>query len=99
MKADPTATVPVRVKAGARHNRVGGSYPGPLGEALVIEVQAPAVDGAATEAARRALAEALEVRPSSVTLRSGQASRNKLFGVTPAPVDLDKRILRLIHLQ
>jgi uncharacterized protein len=80
-----TAIVPVRVKPGARGNRVGGCYPGPLGEALIIEVHASAVYGAATEAVRRALAEALDVPPSSVTLRSGQTSRNKLFRVAPAP--------------
>lgn len=87
----------VRVKPGARNNRVGGSYLGPLGLALIIEVKAQAADGAATEAVRRALADALDVRPSSVTLRSGQTSRNKLFRVTPAPVDFDERIRRLMN--
>ncbi|MGC1215718.1 MAG: DUF167 domain-containing protein, partial [Micromonospora sp.] len=38
------------------------------------------------EAARRALADALGVRPAAVSLRTGAASRDKLFQVErPAP--------------
>lgn len=77
-------TVAVRVKPGASRSRVGGSYPGPYGPALVVAVSAPAVDGRATEAARRALADALGVRPAAVTLRRGAASRDKLFAVAVA---------------
>ncbi|MEJ3747728.1 DUF167 domain-containing protein [Actinomycetes bacterium KLBMP 9797] len=75
-------TVAVRVKPGAARARVGGRHDGPYGPALVIAVHAPAVDGRATEAARRALAEALGIRPAKVTLTSGAASRDKLFTVT-----------------
>jgi uncharacterized protein len=79
-------SVAVRVKPGAARARVGGCHQGPYGAALVIAVNAPAVDGRATEAARRALAEALAVRPALVSLRSGAASRDKLFLVeSPAP--------------
>jgi uncharacterized protein YggU (UPF0235/DUF167 family) len=53
---------------------VGGRY----GEnALVVAVQAPAVDGRATAAALRALAAALGCRPGDVTLVSGATSRTK----------------------
>ena len=89
-------SVAVRVKPGAQREHVGGSYPGPYGPALVISVRARAVDGAATEAARRALATALGVASSAVTLRSGHTSRNKLFTVDPAPADLDERITSLL---
>ncbi|WP_262282454.1 DUF167 domain-containing protein [Micromonospora sp. MA102] len=83
---DDTLTVAVRVKPGVSRARVGGRYDGPHGPALVVAVNAPAVDGRATEAARRALAEALGVRPAAVSLRSGAASRDKLFVVEhPAP--------------
>ena len=77
--------MPVRVKPGAARARVGGRHDGPFGAALVIAVHAPPVDGRATEAARRALAEALGVRPAQVTLRAGAASRDKLFEVTGPP--------------
>jgi uncharacterized protein len=53
---------------------------------LVIRVSAPPEKGRATEHARRALAEALEVAPSRVELRSGPTSRRKTFiveGITP----------------
>ncbi|MFJ8578695.1 DUF167 domain-containing protein [Micromonospora sp. NPDC093277] len=83
---DDTLTVAVRVKPGVSRARVGGRHDGPHGPALVIAVTAPAVDGRATEAARRALADALGIRPAVVSLRTGAASRDKLFLVErPAP--------------
>ncbi|MEV1157350.1 DUF167 domain-containing protein [Micromonospora chokoriensis] len=86
MPAQETLTVAVRVKPGASRDRVGGRFDGPHGPALVIAVHDPAVDGRATEAARRALAAALGIRPAAVSLRSGAASRDKLFLVDrPAP--------------
>jgi uncharacterized protein YggU (UPF0235/DUF167 family) len=48
---------------------------------LVIRVAAPPEKGRATEEARRALASALEVAPSLVSLRSGAAARRKVFAV------------------
>jgi hypothetical protein len=80
----PTAAafpVPVRVRPGAGRTRVGGSYPGPHGPALIVAVGAPAVDGRATEAVRRALAEALGVRAADVALKIGATSRDKVFAV------------------
>jgi uncharacterized protein len=84
--AQETLTVAVRVKPGASRDRVGGRFDGPHGPALVIAVHDPAVDGRATEAARRALAAALGIRLATVSLRTGAASRDKLFLVDrPAP--------------
>jgi hypothetical protein len=80
------------VKPGSSRPAVGGRYDGALGPALVIAVAAPAVDGRATEAARRALAAALGVRPAAVSLRSGAASRDKLFAVADPPPDLAHRL-------
>jgi uncharacterized protein len=84
--------VAVRVKPGASRIRVGGSHPGPHGPALVVAVTAPAVDGRATEAARRALAGALGVRPAAVSLRTGPTSRDKLFTVTGSETALTERV-------
>lgn len=61
---------------------------------LVIRVAAPPEKGRATDHARRALAEALNVAPSAVSLRSGPTSRRKTFtveGVTP--LDARTRLL------
>lgn len=85
-------TVAVRVKPGASRTRVGGRHDGPHGPALVVAVTAPAVDGRATEATRRALAEALGVRPAAVSLRAGAASRDKLFTVADPAPDLAGRL-------
>ncbi|GAB4053022.1 hypothetical protein GCM10028775_36740 [Catellatospora paridis] len=89
------AVVAVRVKPGAGRTRVGGAYPGPHGIALIVAVQAPAVDGRATEAARRALADALSLPAASVSLRTGPASRDKLFLIEAPPADLAARLTAL----
>jgi uncharacterized protein YggU (UPF0235/DUF167 family) len=74
-------SVAVRVRPGAGRNRVGGRYDGPHGPALIVAVAAPAVDGKATEAVRRVLAEALGLRRGEVALRLGATSRDKVFTV------------------
>ena len=74
-------SVAVRVRPGAGRDRVGGRYDGPHGPALIVAVAAPAVDGKATEAVRRALADSLGVRPADVALRIGATSRDKVFTV------------------
>jgi uncharacterized protein YggU (UPF0235/DUF167 family) len=76
-----TVSVAVRVRPGAGRTRVGGRYDGPHGPALVVAVGAPAVDGKATEAVRRALADALGIRAADVGLRVGATSRDKVFAV------------------
>ncbi|GAB7037846.1 hypothetical protein JCM9533A_16960 [Catenuloplanes niger JCM 9533] len=88
-------SVPVRVKPGASRARVGGRHDGPHGPALVVAVNAPPVDGRATEAARKALASALGVRPASVTLKLGAASRDKVFLVAGAPEALSAAVTEL----
>ncbi|WP_216592990.1 DUF167 family protein [Verrucosispora sioxanthis] len=88
---DDALTIAVRVKPGASRARVGGRFDGPHGPALVIAVHPPAADGRA----RRALAAALGIRPAAVSLRTGAASRDKLFLVTPTGPDLVDRLSRL----
>jgi len=83
--------IAVRVKPGASRTAVGGVH----GEALVVAVNAPPVDGRATEAARRALADALGVAASTVSLRSGATSRDKVFTVDRPPPDLGARLAAL----
>jgi uncharacterized protein len=72
--------ISIRVRPGSAHPGVGGQYAG----ALVVRVSARAVDGKATEAALAAVAVALGVRRSAVTLVAGGASRTKVVDVTGA---------------
>ena len=51
------------------------------GDEFVISVAAPAVEGRATEEARRTLANALGVPPGRVSIHSGGGSRTKAFRV------------------
>ena len=74
---------------------MGGRHDGPHGAELIISVREPAVDGRATEAARKALAAALSLRPAQVALRTGAAGRDKLFTVTDPPPDLASRVAAL----
>jgi len=83
------------VRPGASRTRVGGRYDGPYGPALVVAVTAPPVDGRATDAVVRAVADALGLRPRDITIRSGTASRDKLFAVADPDPGLPSRVAHL----
>ncbi len=85
--------IPIRVKPGSARARVGGSY-GDTG-ALVVAVTERAVDGKATAAALKAVAAALGVPRSAVTLHSGAASRDKVLLVRDPPAGLAARLEEL----
>ena len=51
---------------------------------LVVTVAAPAVDGKANEAVRRAVADAFGVRVRDVTVVSGERSRDKVLEIDGA---------------
>ena len=88
----------IRVKPGASRTRVGGVYPGGAygGDgALIVAVQERAVDGKATEAALRAVAQALGVPRRSVALVAGASSRDKLVSVEAPPNGLIGRLSAL----
>jgi len=86
--APRVARVAIRVRPGASRTVVGGDHDG----ALVVAVGARAVDGAATEAALRALAAALSVRPKQLRLVVGATSRSKVVEVSEPPADLAERV-------
>jgi uncharacterized protein YggU (UPF0235/DUF167 family) len=81
--------VTLRVRPGAGRTRVGGSHDG----ALVVRVSAPAVDGRATEAALRAVADAFGVRRSAVTLVTGATSRTKVAEIDGGDPGVLRRLL------
>lgn len=79
--------VAIRVKPGATRTVVGGRR----GDALVVSVTARAVDGKATEAALRAVAEAFDVRRRDITLVTGAASRDKVVEIDAQAADVTSR--------
>ncbi|CAM5782402.1 DUF167 domain-containing protein [Cellulomonas persica] len=84
--------IAIRVKPGASRTRVGGAH----GDALVVAVSARAVDGAATEAALAAVADAFGVRRRHVDLVAGATSRDKVVELDDtALVDGPARLVEL----
>ena len=79
--------VAIRVKPGSAKTSVGGRH----GEALVVTVTARAVDGKATEAALRAVADAFAVKRRDVTLVTGATSRDKVVDIDGAADALSAR--------
>jgi uncharacterized protein YggU (UPF0235/DUF167 family) len=79
----------VRVKPGFSRTAVGGHH----GGELIVRVSERAVDGAATTAALKAVAEALGLRPYEVTLLSGITSRSKVLEI---PDGLEDRVHALM---
>ena len=89
----------VRVKPGAAKQSVGGSYPGPHGPALIVAVTAPAVDGKANEALRKALATTLNLRRADVEIAVGIHGRDKIIIVEASPDQLAKIIDQVTNLR
>jgi hypothetical protein len=69
--------VSIRVRPGSGRTQVGGRY----ADALVVRVRERAVDGRATAAALRAVADALGVRAADVHLVTGHTSRTKVVEI------------------
>jgi uncharacterized protein len=76
----------VHVVPGARSASVGGARDG----RLVVRVRERAVDGAATDAVRRAIAVAFEVRARDVTVVAGATSRRKVLEIVGDKSDLNE---------
>ena len=74
----PDAVLNIRVIPRAKRSAVAGRR----GEAWLIRLQAPPVDGAANEALIAFLASTLEVPKRAVTIIAGERSREKRVRVT-----------------
>ena len=70
-------TFAVKVHPRAKKNAITGE----LGDALKLSLAAPPIDGRANQACIELFAELLKVPRSSVTIASGQSSRNKVVRV------------------
>ena len=85
------ALVPVLAKPGSK--TAGLSWDGAR---LIVRVRERAHEGKANEAFRKALAEALGIAPSRVTLMRGQQSKDKLFAISDmSHQELHKSLERL----
>jgi uncharacterized protein (TIGR00251 family) len=71
------ASLKVRLHPGARRNAITGTHDG----ALKISLTAPPVDGKANESLIAFLADLLHVPKSSISLTSGQTSRQKTLEI------------------
>lgn len=78
--------VTIRVKPGARKEAVGGRH----GDALIVAVQAPPVEGKANEAVRKALAKAFGVRRQDVVIVAGEKGRDKVVELPDDQARLDE---------
>jgi uncharacterized protein (TIGR00251 family) len=68
----------VKIHPRAKKNAITGE----VGEALKVALTAPPVDGRANAACVEFFAKLLKVPRSSVTIASGQTSRNKVIRIT-----------------
>jgi len=73
----PSVQLKVRVIPRAGKDELAGRR----GDALLVRLQAPPVEGAANRALARFLAATLGVRPADVTIVSGERSRDKVVQV------------------
>lgn len=78
--------IAIRVKPGAKRAAVGGRWAGPGGDALVVAVNAPAVEGKANDAVLAAVAAAFKVRAGAVRVIRGERSRDKLLELDPSAI-------------
>ncbi len=77
------ASFAVKVHPRAKKNAITGE----VGDALKVALTAPPVEGKANEACIEFFAKLLKVPRSSVTIASGETSRNKVVRVTGLSVD------------
>jgi uncharacterized protein len=80
-------TFAIKVQPRARKNAITGE----LGDALKLALTAPPVEGRANEACIEFLANLLDVPRSSVTIASGETSRNKVIRVAGVTADEIRR--------
>jgi len=87
--------VAVKVTPRARRPGLGGIVPDMGGMRLGIAVSEAPEDGRANRAACAALARALDVSPSAVSVRAGASSRRKTLHVAGDPARLAARLAAL----
>ena len=77
-ESNGSITFAVKVHPRAKKNAITGE----LGDSLKLSLTTPPVEGRANEACIEFFAKLLKVPRSSVTIASGQSSRNKVIRIT-----------------
>ena len=85
----------IRVRPGAGRTTVGGRYGDE--DTLLVSVRERAVDGAATDAAIRAVAAAFELPQASVRLMTGRTARTKVLELDGPPRHVSDRLAQLLE--
>ncbi|KAB7742467.1 DUF167 domain-containing protein [Nostocoides sp. F2B08] len=85
----------IRVRPGAGRTAVGGRYGDD--ETLVVAVRERAVDGAATDAAVRAVAAAFGLPRAQIRIVGGRTARTKVLEVVGRPDHIAQRLARLLE--
>lgn len=88
-EADGAVSFAVKVRPRARRDELAGA----LGDALVVRLTAPPIEGAANDALRRLLAKALGVSPGAVELLAGQTGRAKIVRVRGVSAEAVRRLV------
>jgi len=87
------AGISFAVKVHPRAKREG--IVGEMGDALKLAIKAPPVEGRANEACIEFFAKLLKVPRSSVTIASGESSRNKIMRISGVTAEQLRRHLNL----
>jgi uncharacterized protein (TIGR00251 family) len=83
------ATFAVKIHPRAKKNAITGE----VGDALKLSLTAPPIEGRANDACIEFFANLLNVPRSSITIASGQTSRNKVIRVTGlTAADVQRRL-------
>jgi len=90
-KSSGGVTFTVRVHPRAKKNAITGE----LGDALKLTLTSPPVDGRANEACIEFFAKLLKLPRSSVTIASGQTSRQKMIRVSGLSAEEVRKRLRM----
>jgi uncharacterized protein YggU (UPF0235/DUF167 family) len=86
--------IDIHVRPGSSMTRVGGTYR----DALLVKVSESAIDGQATRAVLKAVADSLSLPVRRVTLFGGYRTRNKILEILLEPENekvIAKRIAEL----
>jgi|SRR4030088_314899 uncharacterized protein (TIGR00251 family) len=84
-------SIAIKLQPRARKNAITGQ----VGDALKVSLTAPPVDGKANQACIEFFANLLKVPRSSVTIASGQSSRNKVIRIAGVSTEEIRQRIRI----